>query len=319
MNASELIRNRKSGWERLETLLKRVDRDTIRSLSESELVEFGQLYRAATSDLAIAQRDFPNQDVGVYLNHLVGRAHPLVYRGEPLVWRRLKNFYLAALPQLYRELLPFMAIAALLFFGTGVVLYAIMLLNPDAATYVLDPAMIGLIKAGTPWWKDLNDFNEIGSAFIMTNNLRVAFFAYTGGMVLGLLTVYVLLLNGIHLGAVLGLLQYYGNAAPLWEFVIGHGVLELSEITMAGGAGLMLGYVVLRPGLRSRRDSLAIAAQKSIRLLLGTAPLLIIAGVIEGIISPSNVIPAPIKYAIGIASGILLYGYLLLVGRKNVA
>lgn len=315
MSADQLIRTRKADWEHLEALLQRVEQGRIAALSESELIEFGRLYRAASSDLAIAQRDSPDKDVTRYLNHLVGRAHPMVYRGEPLVWRRLKEFYLVALPQLYRELLPFIAAAALLFLGAAVVLYGVMLVNPDAADLVLDPPLISLIKEGTPWWKDLNDFNEIGSAFIMTNNLRVAFFAYSGGMALGLLTVYVLLLNGIHFGAVLGLLQHYGNAAPLWEFVIGHGVLELSEIVMAGGAGLMLGYAILRPGLLARRDALALAAQKSIRLLLGTAPLLVVAGIIEGLISPSNAVPAPIKYGIGITTGILLYGYLLLAGR----
>jgi uncharacterized membrane protein SpoIIM required for sporulation len=101
----------------------------------------------------------------------------------------------------------------------------------------------------------------------------------------------------------------------LWEFVIGHGVLELSELTMAGGSGLMLGYAVLQPGLLSRRNALAEAARKSVKLLLGSVPLLVIAGTIEGLISPSDV-PIWLKFGIGIASGILLYGYLFLAGKQ---
>ncbi|HZQ10664.1 MAG TPA: stage II sporulation protein M [Anaerolineae bacterium] len=317
MQFDQLIRQRKRDWERLETLLKRVERDQIKTLSQAELVEFGQLYRSATSDLAIAQRDFPQKDVTAYLNQLVGRAHPVVYRGEPLIWRRLKEFYRVSLPQLYREMLPFITFAALLLFAPAIIAYLVMLYNPDAARYILSPSLIALVKSGTPWWKDLNDANEIGAAFIMTNNLRVSFLAYAGGLLFGLLTVYVLVLNGIHLGAILGLLHFYGNAAPLWEFVAGHGVLELSQITMAGGSGLMLGYALLRPGLLTRRDALGIAAQKSIRLLLGTAPLLALAGTIEGMISPSASIPALVKYGIGILTGVLLYSYLFLVGRKQ--
>ncbi len=76
----------------------------------------------------------------------------------------------------------------------------------------------------------------------------------------------------------------------------------------------MLGYAMVHPGLLSRKDALVVAAQKAIRLLLGTAPLLVVAGTIEGIISPSDA-PAVLKYAIGITSGILLYGYLSLAGR----
>lgn len=319
MQFDQLIRQRKHNWERLEVLLKRIERDQIKTLSQSELVEFGQLYRSATSDLAIAQRDFPQKDVTLYLNQLVGRVHPVVYRGEPLIWRRLKNFYLGGLPQLYRDIFPFVAVSALLLFGPAVVAYFVMLFNPDAASYVLDPIFISLIKNGTQWWRDANDANTMESAFIMTHNLGVAFFAYAGGLIFGLVSVYALVTNGIQLGAVLGLLRVYAHDAPLWEFIIGHGVLELSEITMAGGSGLMLGYALLRPGLLTRCDALGIAAQKSIRLLLGTAPLLVLAGTIEGMISPSFIVPAFVKYGIGILSGVLLYGYLFLVGRQRSA
>ena len=317
MQPDSLIRQRKREWERLEKLLKRIEHDQISSLSQSELVEFGQLYRNATSDLAIAQRDFPQQDVTLYLNQLVGRAHPVVYRGEPLVWRRLKQFYRRGLPQLYREVFPFIAIAALLLFVPWIVAGLAIYFNPSAADFILPPYLIAQIKDGTQWWKDLNDANGIGASLIMRNNLGVAFMAYAGGMLFGLLTVYVLLMNGITFGAVFGLLHFYNHQLPLYEFVAGHSFLELSEITMAGGCGLMLGYALLRPGLLSRRDALGIAAQKSIRLLLGTAPLLIVAGLIEGLISPSDAIPAFAKLGIGLLTGILLYAYLFLVGRGS--
>lgn len=317
MQFQQLVQQRKHDWERLENYLRRIEKNQIKTLSQAELVEFGQLYRSATSDLAIAQRDFPRNDVTAYLNSLVGRAHPVVYRGEPLVLRRLVNFYLRDLPRLYRETLPFIGAAALLLFGPALIAYLIMLYNPSAANYVLDSATIGMIESGEKWWKELNERNEVGSAFLMTNNLGVAFLAFAGGMVFGLVTVYVLIANGISIGSVLGLLQAHGNAGPLWEFIAGHGVLELSEITIAGGCGLMLGYAMLRPGLLSRRDALGIAAQKSIRLLLGTAPFLVIAGVIEGMISPQDAVPAIVKFGVAIATGLLLYGYLLLVGRSK--
>lgn len=317
MQFQQLVSQRRQAWERLENYLRRIEKAQVQSLSQAELVEFGQLYRSATSDLAIAQRDFPQHDVTAYLNQLVGRAHPVVYRGEPLVLRRLKNFYLRDLPQLYRETLPFIGAAALLLFGPAVLAYLIMLYNPSAAKYVLDSATIGMIESGEQWWKELNQRNEVGSAFLMTNNLGVAFLAFAGGMIFGLGTVYVLIVNGVSIGAVLGLLHAHGNAAPLWEFIAGHGVLELSEITIAGGCGLMLGYAMLRPGLYSRRDALGIAASKSVRLLLGTAPFLVVAGVIEGMISPQDILPAFIKFGVAIGTGLLLYGYLLLVGRTK--
>lgn len=317
MQPAELIRQRKQNWERLENLLKQIEREQIASLTQSELVEFGQLYRGATSDLAIAQRDFPQHDVTAYLNQLVGRAHPIVYRGEPLVWRRLKNFYRYSLPQLFREMLPYFGVAALLLFAPWATAMVVIYFYPDGANYILSPIAIEWIRNGHQWWKNLNEANQVGAASIMTHNLGVAFQAYAGGMLFGFWTVYILLYSGVYFGTVFGLLHHYNNAAPLWEFVSGHAFLELSEIVLAGGAGLMLGYALLRPGLYSRRDALGLAANKSIRLLLGTAPFLVIAGTIEGLISPSDSIPAFVKLGIGILTGVLMYAYLLLVGRKK--
>ena len=314
MTPDELIARRKNDWERLTAIVRDADRARLHSLSEKELIELGQLYRMATSDLALAQRDFPRHNLTRYLNQLVGQAHPVIYHGEPLVLRGLGDFYVRQLPQLYRELAPFIFAAAFLFFGPAILAYGITLLNPDATNYVLSSQTISAAQSGRMWWKELNAANGVGATVIMTNNLQVSFMAFAGGISFGLFTVYVLLMNGLSLGMTFGIMQVYGHAAPLAEFVIGHGLLELSEIIMAGGSGLMMGYALLQPGLLSRKDALSTAAQKSIRLLLGSAPLLIVAGIIEGLISPSAA-PALLKYAIGIASGIVLYGYLFFAGR----
>jgi len=317
MSPDELIAARRPAWERLAGLLKTAGRGRIASLSEAELVELGQLYRAVTSDLAIAQRDFPRHDLAVYLNQLVGRAHPVVYSGGPVIWRQVWEFYRRGFPRLYRELAPFMLASALLFFGTGLVYYVVVLASPDAANYTLPGGLLADIKAGHLWFKGDDTAGGTMATLLMSNNIRVSFMAFAGGMLLGLFTAYVLIMNGLLLGGVLALMQVYGHAAPMWEFIIGHGVLELSELTMAGASGLMLGYAVLRPGLLSRRNSLAQAAQRSVRLLLGSVPLLIAAGLIEGLLSPGDA-PAEIKYVVGIGSGILLYGYLLFAGRGAV-
>lgn len=314
MSPDEFVRQRKPDWERLTALLKRAEGGRLAGLSESEIGAFARLYRAVTSDLALAQRDFPTHNVTLYLNQLVGRAHPLVYRGEPLILRRLKHFYVREFPQLYRDLAGLVGVSALLFFGLAVVVYVSILADDNNARYFLSARTRVMIESGVEWWKDLNDANQVGASFIMTNNIGVSFLAFAGGMLLGAGTLYVLIMNGLHLGAVLGLMQAHGHAAPLWEFIVGHGVLELSEITMAGGAGLALAYAVMRPGLLARRDALVVAAQKSIRLLLGSVPILIIAGLIEGFLSPSDA-PAFVKYAVGIASGVLLYGYLFFAGK----
>jgi uncharacterized membrane protein SpoIIM required for sporulation len=101
----------------------------------------------------------------------------------------------------------------------------------------------------------------------------------------------------------------------LLEFVSGHGVIELSVICLAGGAGLMLADAILRPGMLTRNEALRIAAQRAVQLLLGGASLLIIAGTIEGFLSPSA-LPSWVKFSTGLLTAVLLYGYWLFVGRK---
>jgi uncharacterized membrane protein SpoIIM required for sporulation len=318
MNVDEFVRARQATWQRLSDMLDGLQHGRLSQLSISELEELGRLYRAATSDLAIARRDYPDHRVAIYLNQLVGRAHHRVYRGEALELRRVARFFLGGLPRLFRQTGRYTALAAALFLGAAAIGYAAVYINPDLADQLLPAqmqALIPLIKRGEMWTDIPAQMRSIASSFIMTNNIQVAFMAFAGGVLFGLLTGYVLLFNGLTLGVIGALCQRYGLALPLWSFVLPHGVIELSVIFIAGGSGLMLGHALLSPGLHRRRDALAQAAQKGVRLIIGSVPLLVIAGTIEGFISPSGLHPWG-KIGIGLLTGAGLYGYLLLAGRK---
>jgi len=106
MNLDIFLNQRRPQWERLEILLKKSQR-SLQSLSVDEVDELGQLYRTATSDLALARRDFVGHTVTTYLNQLVGRTHSFLYRGEPLRRQWLTQFFGQTFPRLYRALLPY--------------------------------------------------------------------------------------------------------------------------------------------------------------------------------------------------------------------
>lgn len=321
MNADEFYQSRQDNWKELSNLADKANRGLER-MTPDEIAQLGRLYRAATSDLAIAQRDFPRHRVAIYLNQLVGQAHGVVYRGEPLALRRLVAYVRQGFPRIFRETLRFTLIAAALFFSTALIAGLATAANPETSRWLLPQAVQDLIprmEQKDLWTNIPVEERPYASSAIMTNNIQVSILAFGGGLLAGVGTVWVMLYNGLMIGGVVGLTFYYGVGFDLLTFMIGHGVIELSVAMMAGGAGLMMGWAILHPGLMRRRDALTKAARKSVALLAGCIPLLVVAGTIEGFVSPSQVIPWPIHWAIGLITGVVLYGYLLLAGREKKA
>ena len=314
MNANEFIQLRQKDWERLQALVER--HKGRRPLSAVEVKELGTLYRAVASDLAQARRDYPQQRVTLYLNRLLTQAHSAIYQADVSNWREAARYIAHTIPHTYRQTGVFTLIAFLLFLIPAVIGFRLAYTNPDVA----EP--LGLVKeretlANNDVWTDIPvDERPYVSAFIMSNNIRVAILAFGGGVAFGVFTVYLLMMNGVTIGAVLGLAAHYGLGDTLLNFIFAHGVIELSVIFMSGGAGLQLGWALITPGLRSRKDALGLAARRAVPLVVIAIPLLIAAGLIEGFVSPSSR-PFSLKVAVGLCSGAVMYGYLLLPARAT--
>lgn len=318
MLAEEFITRKHVSWKTLTRLVDRAQKG-LSGLSAEELQEFGRLYRQATSDLAIARRDYPSHPVSDYLNGLVAHAHSQVYRGKYTRANQIATFFLITFPRTFRETWGYTLASLLMFMLPALLCFLVAYRDPEAITTVFPhfQDIISDIKTGHEWWKHINDEGRsASSSLIMTNNIRVAFLAFAGGILFGLLSLYILTQNGIMLGSIAGAAQRFDFADNLWGFVAAHGVIELSVIFIAGGAGLQLGWCVFRPGLLTRGAALRAAAKRAVMLLFGCVPLLVIAGIIEGFISPSS-LPLGFKLCVSVASGVLLYSYLFLVGREK--
>lgn len=312
MNPETFLQQRRTAWQRTETLLGALRRSP-RALSAQELEEFGRLYRAAASDLALAQRDFPQQPVTQYLNELVSSAHAALYRGAPLRWQRVKEFYARGFGQLYRTLLRYTAAAFALFLLPALAAFFVVWADASRIYVVEGPEIAPLVdqvQRGELWTEIEPAVRSAASSLILTNNIQVMFLTFAGGMTGGLLTAWVMISNGMHLGAIFGLLQVHGLAPGLGEFVLAHGFIELSVIFLAGGCGLYIGDGLLRPGLLSRQAVLRERVRLAVTAILGCVPLLVLAGLIEGFISPSG-LPWFVKAAVGVGTGIALYWYWL--------
>jgi uncharacterized membrane protein SpoIIM required for sporulation len=312
----EFMARRQADWRELETLLRRAGGRGLRGFAGPELERFGRLYRHASSDLAIAQRDFPRDRVRAYLEQLVGRAHPYVYQSGISDWYGLLAFFRVGFPRLYRANAPYMLASAGLLLLPGLIAYLATLSSAAAQEALVPASLLGLIRQGRMWTDIPEGVRPAASTFLMTHNLQVAILAFAGGILAGLGTVYVLVQNGLMLGAVIGACQAHGLALPLFGFISPHGYLELSDVVIAGAAGLRLGYPLLAPGLLTRRAALAEGGRVAVRLLVGGAPLLVLAGLLEAFVSPSE-LPAAAKLLVGLATGVALYSYLLLAGRPT--
>ncbi len=319
MIPDELYQSRKGDWLMLTQLLNRGERQ-IGRLTTEEIQTLGRLYRAAASDLAIAQRDFPRHPVTTYLNQLVARTHTLLYRDQPMAVRRLWQFITTDFPRLYRQTFAYTLTAMLMLIIPALVAGLGTAWKPDASSWML-PGEVQRLKhfiEQRELWVDISvEERPYASSFIMQNNIQVAMLAFGSGVTAGIYTTWVMIQNGLILGGLTGLTMHYGVGFELWTFVIGHGVIELSVICISGGAGLMLGWSLIRPGLLRRRDALILAAQKAVRLVSGVIPLLVVAGLIEGFISPAENIAVWFKWAVGLGSGVVLYAYLFLSGRER--
>jgi uncharacterized membrane protein SpoIIM required for sporulation len=315
MSIDRFVEDRRTRWARLASLLREA-RGRVERLRADEVLELGHLYRATTGDLAIARRDFARDIATERLNDLVAAAHALVYSEAPTSGRRLRTFVMRELPATVRANLPFTLVAFLLTLGPAVLTYVVGLLMPEVAANALEPATRDHLAQRQLWTNIPEGFRPIVGPLIIVNNVRVAVIAFAGGLTGGILTAYVLIGNGAMLGTLFAVVQSYGLAGGLLSFISGHGVLELSAVVLSGGAGLRLAWAILRPGEHSRRDALRLAGAQAVRVMLLVVPVLGVAGLIEAFVSPSDA-PSDAKAAVGIVTGVLLWGYIVFAGVQR--
>ena len=311
MTLEEFVNKKQHVWSELSELLNRIKSGNVSVLSVNELDGLGYLYRRITSDLAIARRDFPNDRVVRYLNDLAARTHACIYQTQPLKKNSFRDFLLFGFPQRFRANIIPIGTSFLLFAIAFITAYWVTLVNPGFGETLVPRHLVETINRGEMWTDIPEVQRSIAASFIMTNNIRVAFLAFAFGITFTVGTVYVLLLNGALIGAVGGLCHVHGLALPLWSFVSPHGYIELTVIFIAGGAGLKMGYALINPKHSTRKRALADACRDAVRLMGGCVLFLVIAGIIEGFISPSS-LPSLVKLIFGAATGVALYAYLFL-------
>ena len=287
-NLDEFVAERSPAWTELEQLLatagsspERLGADAVRRLGAS--------YRAVAADLALARRRFPTDPLVRRLEQLVQRARVAVYHTAPKT-ETFRSFVSRGYWQRIRER-PGLLVCAAAFLFVPMFLSGYWAWRDPGPAGGLVPSAFQSVTEPRSHGADLHESADTRTGFaasIFTNNIKVSMLAFAGGMLFGLPTLYLLIQNGVLAGVIAGLAIGAGNGRVFFELVLPHGVLELSCIVVSAAAGLRVGLAIIDPGTRERAVALREEARAAIEILLGTAAWLVVAGLVEGFLTPTG-------------------------------
>lgn len=314
------MRSRAGEWRDLSQMLDEQADNRKQDLASVRRLVHG--FRGLARDLSLARSVLPDSRVARYLEALFLRAHDAIYRRPQALWPSLKHMYLYEVPAATRNLRGSIMATAALFILAGIAGWLLVYFNPELESLFASQAMIEHVQRGELWTDDLLNIvpSSILSFQIMTNNIAVSLFAFSLGALYGIGTLYIIGLNGLMLGGIFAFTAHYGMAERLFNFVIAHGVVELSVIVLAGAAGIQLGEALIRPGSRTRVAAFEHAVREAGKLLMLVVPALVGAGLIEGYVSPDDSFSQALRVVIGLCYGFLVWtaltGRLWRFGRR---
>jgi uncharacterized membrane protein SpoIIM required for sporulation len=325
VNVERWIKTRTVFWRQLEDLLKLIDQKGLSSLNRQQLQELGRLYRSASADLSRARALKLGQDLQVYLNNLVVKAHNQVYQTTRNRWTDLVNFLWLDYPALVRKYILYVALSFTIFAVPTVIAYCSTIKDVHFAQMevmknhpLVDDALWTMIERKQMWTDAVENISAPASSLIATNNIRVAILAFACGITFGIGTCICLITNGLSIGTIFGVCRLHGMDSRLLAFVAPHGILELSAIFISGAAGLLIAKALLFPGQYRRIDALRILGKDAVRLFVGCIPILLVAGCIEGFVSPRTDLNSNIKFGVGLATLLCLFLYLFIPRDKKI-
>jgi len=289
MTEANFIQKNEPHWKALEIYNQRVIKRGVPKLKASEVKEFAHLFRLTSHHLAYSKTHYPKSHIIPYLNRVIGVTHNHFYVRDSRTISDIKAYFLRIFPQTVQETWRYWVLAMSLFM-LGMIFAGFYVANDHYRLQDIMPGGFGGFSPG-----EVPDFGDGGvdweyslmAAVITTNNITVTFNAIVGGLLAGAGTVFILIYNGLIIGALFGFLHSVGADMPVaYGLVLPHGMLELAAIFLGGGCGLMLAKGMLLPGQYTRRQSIITQGKKAATLIPGIVAMLVIAGIIEGYFTP---------------------------------
>jgi uncharacterized membrane protein SpoIIM required for sporulation len=306
-----------STWRELDALVDRAGTMGSR-LSPPEVERLLQLYQRASAHLSYVHTNFNDPALSARLSATVGSASAVIYSTPARAGRAIGRFFISTFPSAVWHARRFVVISALLMFLPALAVGAWLSNSDHARDVAISPELQQAYLE-----EDFENYysSEAAAAFstkVLVNNIRVSFLAFVGGIVFCVPTAYLLIFNGANVGVAAGLFHSAGKWPKFYGLILPHGLLELSAIVVAGAAGLSLGWALIAPGEHTRARALANEGRRAVTILIGLILAFIIAGIIEGFVTPSG-LPTAMRVGIGALVGITFWSYIVVFGRIGVA
>ncbi len=300
MDLDGFIERNRPTWDRLQELTRRAGREP-GALDADELDELVRLHLRVSSQLSTARTHLADPELAAYLSALVGRSTAVVHGSRPRTWATIWHATTRAFPAaVWHDRRPILVSTAV--FMIAALAAGIWLATTPAAVEAALPAEAREAYLETEFEEYYSA--EPGTTFfarVFTNNFRVGATAFGSGIAFGIPTLFILGSNGLNVGLAGGLFHGAGEATRFWTLILPHGLLELTAVFIAGGAGLRLGWAIIAPGDRRRADSLADAGRRSVVIALGLVLVFLVAGLIEGYVTGQ---PWSATVRVGIGAGV---------------
>ena len=314
MDVDRFIARHSSGWARLEELTRR----RRRTLGPEEVEELVQLYQRTSTHLSHARTERADPALVARLTRLVAGAAGLIYGSRSRSMAGFARLFTTTFPAAVWHIRRFVVVAALLLLGPAFVMGA-WLATSDAALDAAGPeaARQAYVEEDFEAYYSSAPAGQFATQ-VTVNNIQVSILAFAAGALLCVVTAFILVSNGANVGVAAGTFAALGELPRFFGLILPHGMLELSAVTVAGAAGLAIGWAVIAPGDRTRGVALADEGRRAAAVVLGLMAAFVVAGTIEGFVTPSG-LPTGLRAGIGLAVGGAFWAYLITLGRRAAA
>jgi uncharacterized membrane protein SpoIIM required for sporulation len=316
MDIDRYVAEHEPVWQRLAVLARQARHP--KHLGPSELDELLSLYQRTSANLSYVRTAVDDPALIGRLTRLVATAHGAIY-GQPIRGRRsVRRFFTEAFPGALWHQRWFVVVATALTFVPALAL-GVWIAHSPRAYEATAPAALreAYVQDDFEAYYSSEPAVQFASE-VFTNNVRVAAFAFAAGILLCVLTAWILVQNGLNLGLAAGLFAVAGQQPRFWGLIIPHGLIELSAVIVAGAAGLRLGWTVIDPGDRTRGTAIAEEGRRAGLVLMGVVLMLAVAGTIEGFVTGRGT-PTAVRVVLGIAVAGAFWTYIVMFGRRAIA